>query len=112
MPQPVSLPVPPRIAASVYPAPEAAPASPPQRRAAPGGATPKRFGLWRDGDAVTLSLRTDGKQPPPALTPLRRWLRGLGLTLRAVIVNGLQHEQPPHDAHPVPDNHQEFAPWQ
>lgn len=74
---------------------------------------PKRFGLWLDEDAVTLSLRSEGADPAPALHHLRRWLRGMGLTLRAVIVNGAEYwrQAPRPAAQPVSDTRQEITPW-
>jgi hypothetical protein len=60
---------------------------------------PKRFGLWLENDRVTLSLRTaDERAQPPELDALRRWLRGLRLTLHQVIVNGVALWRRPPDA--------------
>lgn len=59
----------------------------------------KHFGLWLDDNRVTLSLRLAGEQTqPPELNVLRRWLRGLGLTLQQVIVNGVALWRGPPDA--------------
>lgn len=59
------------------------------RRTPPRRAALRRFGLWLEGDEVTLSLRLAPDQSAAgALATLHRWLGGLGLRLRAAIVNG------------------------